>query len=121
MPRETVVRGGVEPPTFRFSGALSRFKTNNANTSAALLTGVTAGEGHTKTIVATCRGVPRSSASCVGIPWGSPLERGVVGILWASGDCRRKLGQPRVPPWCSRVEAPAITYGNQTRLPMNPL
>ena len=32
-----MVRGGVEPPTFRFSGALSRFETKNANLAAALL------------------------------------------------------------------------------------
>jgi len=32
-----VVRGGVEPPTFRFSAALSRFETKNANLAAALL------------------------------------------------------------------------------------
>ena len=36
-----MVRGGVEPPTFRFSGALSRLETKNANIPAALLTGVT--------------------------------------------------------------------------------
>ena len=40
---DVVVRGGVEPPTFRFSGALSRFKTKNANASSALLSGITTG------------------------------------------------------------------------------
>jgi hypothetical protein len=39
-----VVRGGVEPPTFRFSGALSRLETKNANLSAALLRGIAAGQ-----------------------------------------------------------------------------
>jgi hypothetical protein len=38
-----VVRGGVEP-TFRFSEALSRFETKNANVSHALLSSITAGQ-----------------------------------------------------------------------------
>src|ERR1700747_229942 len=87
---EGVVRGGVEPPTFRFSGALSRSETKNATHPFALLTGVTAGQQPLAAIVATCRGVPRSSVSYVGILWGSPAERGLVGILRASGDRRRK-------------------------------
>jgi hypothetical protein len=39
-----VVRGGVEPPTFRFSGALSRLETKNANLSTAQLRGIAAGQ-----------------------------------------------------------------------------
>jgi hypothetical protein len=45
---EEVVRGGVEPPTFRFSGALSRPETKNAKHSAAQLRGITAGQPPTR-------------------------------------------------------------------------
>ena len=46
--RNRVVRGGVEPPTFRFSGALSRLETKNANLSAAQLKAITAGQPPTR-------------------------------------------------------------------------
>jgi hypothetical protein len=64
-----VVRGGVEPPTFRFSGALSRVETKPATRIHALLTGITAGQQWTETIVQPCRVMPRSSVLSVGILW----------------------------------------------------
>ena len=44
MLQDRVVRGGVEPPTFRFSGALSRPEAKKAKHSAAQLRSIAAGQ-----------------------------------------------------------------------------
>ena len=61
MPSELVVRGRVELPTFRFSGALSRAQTKSRKVLAALITGVSAGQRPSRPFYRSAelyRGVP---------------------------------------------------------------
>jgi hypothetical protein len=82
-----VVRGGVEPPTFRFSGALSRAETKNASASIACSAALPLVRT-VRTIVAT---VPRCAVEFRFV-CGDP-----VGITGAARTCGDSVGLRRLP------------------------
>jgi len=66
----------------------------HGNSLAALVIGVSADQQGSQPLYRPCRDIPQSSVSFVGFLWGSPLERGVVGILWGPGECECSARHP---------------------------
>ena len=79
---EVVVRGGVEPPTFRFSEVLSAPESNHAEKPSTILTCKGAGQNDYCSSYQSCQCVPHNPVSSVGFLWGALSGPGLVGILW---------------------------------------
>jgi hypothetical protein len=79
-----VVRGGVEPPTFRFSGVPSPLDHDLITIVTTQLTGISAGQWAYTAIIATVPPCATKSRFVCGLPVVSPSEAKLVGLLWAS-------------------------------------
>jgi hypothetical protein len=90
-----VVRGGVEPPTFRFSEVLSAPGSNHAEKPSTILTCKGAGQNDYCSSYQSYQCVPHNPVSSVGFLWGALPGPGLVGILW--GYRERSASQPTRP------------------------
>jgi hypothetical protein len=92
--REVVVRGGVEPPTFRFQKAC------HGRAPSALVDPVSPLHLHKglsrayEDILALVPPCAAKCASSVGISWGDGAERGLVEFLWGARAQVRRARRP---------------------------